>query len=294
MTDTVFCVQDATGTVAQLTIAAHPADIIAVGDTGTYKGTLDTDTPLAFTVGQVLNQTQFGITTQSSDAATWAPQGEITWVTGANATATSTVTNLDGANAYITPDMYLRYHRTRGNILASPLPSEESLQASIVRGTDYLENKYRYKGIKLLQSVGNPNVDPNMAFLDPYLSPFGVGSLPFYSASTSSQSTQWPRQGVVDYNGDTVNGIPVAIMQACAELAYRDQTGVALQPDYDPAFVGAGGIIQSISEEVGPIKTSKSFDTRMGIGFFATFPQVDAILQKAGLLMAGGGRTVMR
>jgi hypothetical protein len=294
MTDTVFCVQDATGTVAQLTIADHPTHVIAVNDTGTYLGSKDTDTPLAFTVGQVLNQTQFGITTTSTDAAAWAPQGTVTWLTGANANTTSAVVNLDGANAYITPDQYLRYHRTRGNILASPLPSEESLQASIVRATDYLENKYRYKGIKLLQAVGNPNVDPNMAFLDPYLSPFGVGSLPFYSASTTSQSTQWPRQGVVDYNGDTVNGVPLAVMQACAELAFRDQNGVVLQPDYDPEFVGAGGIMQSITEDVGPIRTSKTFDTRLGIGFFATFPQVDSILQKAGLLMSGGGRSVMR
>jgi hypothetical protein len=204
------------------------------------------------------------------------------------------VINRDGANAYITPAQYLRYHRTRGNILASPLPSEESLQASIVKATDYLENKYRYKGIKLLQSIGTPNVDPNMAFLDPYLSLFATGALPFYSASTTTQSTQWPRQGVIDYNGDTVNGIPAAIMQACAELSYRDQNGVSLQPDYVSVLGGAGGIVQSYSEEVGPIRVSKTFDTRLGVGFFATFPQVDAILQKAGLLLASGGRTVMR
>ena len=244
MTDTVFCVQDATGTVAQLTIADHPTDVIAVGDTGTYEG-------LPFIVGQVLNQTQFGITTQNADAASWAPQGTVTWLTGANAGDTATVTNLDGANAYITPDQYLRYHRTRGNILASPLPSDESLQASIVRATDYLETKYRYKGIKLLQSMGNPNIDPYFSLA------FGLGSIPLYAASTTTQSTQFPRQGVIDYNSDTVNGIPVAIMQACAELAFRDQTGVSLQPDYDSEFVGAGGITQSYSETVGPISVSK-------------------------------------
>jgi hypothetical protein len=67
-----------------------------------------------------------------------------------------------------------------------------------------------------------------------------------------------------------------------------------LQPDYDPDLVGYGGIVSSLSVEVGPIKESRAFDTKLGIGFFPDIPQIRRMLSKAGILMAGGGRTILR
>jgi hypothetical protein len=283
MIDPVFSVQDATGSVQQLEIADHPTTEIAAGDTGTLADIL-------FTVTDVVSTVQFSVSTNGEDTD-FPATGTITWLTGANATTTSDVIEKDGANAYMTVAQFKAYHDARGNSYAgSP---EEAVRFAIVKATDYLDQKYRYKGVKKVSVIANL-VDPNLAFIDPFLSPFGVGTIPFLSSSTSSQSTEWPRQGVTDNNGNLVVGIPKQIIWACAELANRVLNDTDLQPDYDGDLINNGGVVQAISEEVGPIKTSRTFDTRLGLGFFPSFPHIDRMLAKAGILMAGGGRTVLR
>jgi hypothetical protein len=69
---------------------------------------------------------------------------------------------------------------------------------------------------------------------------------------------------------------------------------VNLQPDYDPNLVGAGGVASSITKKVGPLESIISYDTKFGLGFFASFPIVDRMLSKAGLLNMDGGRRVIR
>lgn len=289
----LFCVQNYLGSAAMFTIASAPSHLISVGDTGSVVGPDAWDnSPLVFTVEQILDTENFGIGTGVLTAANWPRTGTITWVTGANATATSDMTARHGANAYETAAEFMAYHDARGNLYAaSPL---DQIMYAIVKATDYLDQKYRFRGIKNLQKLGNPIIDPTMAFLDPFLSPFGIGSIPFMAPATSSQSTEWPRQGAVDLNGDMIMGVPAVLKAACSELAYRVLNGTTLQPDYDPGIFAAGGVVLSDSEQVGPIKTSKTYDTKLGIGFFAPFPQVDRMLSKAGLLLAGGGRTVIR
>jgi hypothetical protein len=295
----IFAVQDDTGTVSLLTIESHMAEPVAVGDVGSYSGiafdhtTNGTPVDLPFVVGQVYNPNQFGVTTANSNLADWPAGGTITWATGANAGEHSTVIGMDGANAYIDTDFLEKYASSRGNF-AYPESPIDPCQQAIVQATDYIDQKYRFKGIKLLQTMGDPGLNPDIGFVQPWLTPWVFGVRPFYTPSTSSQATEWPRQGVTDYSGDTINGIPKQVMQACAELTLRALNGVVLQPDYDPNVVMAGGIVASYSEEVGPIKTSKTFDTKLGIGFFPSFPQVDRLLARAGLLVAGGGRTIMR
>ncbi len=285
MIDPVFSVQDKTGTVQQVEIMDHPSGEIVAGDTGTYEGR-------DFTVSDTISQVQFSITTDNDQNADFPETGTITWATGANAAATSEVIAKEGANAYMTVEQFKAYHDARGNSYsASPI---ETIRYAIVKATDYLDQKYRYKGTKSVHVVGSPLIDPNLAFIDPFLSPMGVGVIPYLSSATSSQTTEWPRQGVTDYNGNMILGIPKQIMWACAELANRNMNGTDLQPDYDSEVASGGAIVQSISEEVGPIKISRSFDTRMGLGFFATFPHIDRMLAKAGLLLAGGGRQVLR
>lgn len=296
----VFAVQDNSGTVSLLKLAAAPTQPIAVGDTGTYAGlafngtSQGTSVDLPFVVGQIYNTTQFGVTTTNSNLADWPEGGTVTWRTGANAASspdTSVVTQINGANAYIDINWFKSYHDSRGNVYGTP--SDGAVQNSIVKGTDYLDQKYRYKGIKLIQSLGQePGV--NIGFLDPWVMPFVYGTVPFMIPSTTTQTTEWPRQSVNDLNGDTVNGIPNAIKAACAELALRSLNGTALQPDYDGAVVADGAIVESLTEDVGPIRTTTTYDTKLGIGFFASFPQVDRMLSRAGLLIAGGGRTIMR
>lgn len=303
---TVFAVQDETGTVAQLTLAPSPEPTfpIEVGDSGVYSGLPDDGTSLTmppqftslpFIVTAVLsNGLQFTISTTNANAADWPADGQITWDVGAaNAGDTSIVTGIDGANAYMTIAEMKAYHNSRGNIV--PVSATDiMIQGAIVQGTDYLDAKYFYSGVKLLQTIGAGAMDANAAYLQSWLTPYALEGVSYLSPSTTTQSTQWPRQGVVDNNGNTVNGIPKCIKQACAELAIRVLNGTELQPDYDPNLVGAGGVVSSIMEKVGPLETQTTYDTKLGLGFFASFPVVDRLLKSGGVLSSGGGRKLIR
>lgn len=300
----IFSVQDETGTVTQLTImpSPSPAQHIRVGDTGLYAGFPDDGTSsfqtpafqsILFMVNQVLDDEHFSVSTINANMADWPAFGQITWETGANLGENTTVVEIDGANAYITIEEFTKYHLARGN--AVPVgATPQNIQAAIVQGTDYLDQKYRFNGVKRLQSIGASVMDSNATFLEAWLTPYSLNGISYLTPMTSKQSTEWPRQGVVDFNGDTVNGIPKAIKAACSELAIRVLNGVALQPDYDPGLVGAGGVVSSITKKVGPLETVTAYDTKLGLGFFASFPMVDRMLSKAGLLKAGGSRTVIR
>jgi len=295
----IFSVQNETGTVTQLTVMPSPLLVISIGDTGIYEGIPDDGTTtevfqsLPFTVIQVLDNEHFSIGTENANGADWPAGGTITWSTGANATLTSLVIEIDGANAYISVDEFAKYHLARGN--AVPVgATDQQIQQAIVQGTDYIDAKYRFSGIKLLQTIGKSLMDANSAFIESWLTPYALNTVSYLTPSTSKQSTEWPRQGVVDFNGDTVNGIPKAVKNSCAELAIRVLNGTELQPDYDPSLVGAGGVVSSITKKVGPLETVTSYDTKLGLGFFASFPIVDRMLRQAGLLSSGGSRTVIR
>jgi len=300
----IFSVQDETGTVAQVTImpSPSPAQHITVGDTGVYAGFPDDGTAsfatptfqsLPFTVSQVLDDEHFSVSTINANMADWPAFGQITWTTGANTDETSTVSEIDGANAYISVEEFTKYHAARGNAVPADATVQQ-IRAAIVQGTDYLDQRYRYSGVKRLQTIGSAVMDANATFLETWLTPYALNGVSYLTPTTSKQSTEWPRQGVIDFNGDTVNGIPKQIRAACAELAIRVLNGTVLQPDYDPNLVGAGGVVSSITKKVGPLETVTAYDTKLGIGFFASFPMVDRMLSKAGLLNSGGGRTVIR
>ena len=160
--------------------------------------------------------------------------------------------------------------------------------------------------MKLFQILSDPDFDPAIAFIDPWLGSFGfaggggfLGGGPgtnfigWFTPSASFQHTQWPRQGAVDNNGDSVFGVPLAVQQATSEAALRVLNGTPLQPDYDPTVVTAGAVLAGFSQEVGPIKISKTFDTKLGLSFFPDIPHVTRILRNNGLLIAGGGRTLV-
>ncbi len=301
---TVFSVQNETGTVTQVTLMSSPSpsQIISVGDTGIYAGFPDDGTDLTnapafnslpFTVVQVLDNEHFSVSTTNATMADWPANGQITWETGANATETSTVFEIDGANAYIEVAYFTKYHNSRGNALPVGATTP-MIQSAIVQATDYIDAKYRFVGIKLLQTVGNALIDANATFLEAWLTPYALNGVSYLTPSTSSQATQWPRQGAIDLSGDTINGIPEAVKRACAELAIRALNGTNLQPDYDTSVGGAGSVVSSVTKKVGPLETVTAFDTKFGLGFFASFPIVDRMLRSAGLLMASGNRTIMR
>lgn len=306
----IFCVQDRTGTAAQLVLDGPTTSPIEVGDTGAYTGRDHSGTfvTLDFTVGAVNDAENICITTITNGSAgditksNWPMTGTITWLTGENmATSPDStfVLRRHPANAYATLQTFFDYHDSRGNLYPAS-PSDAILRA-IVQASDFIDQRYRYKGIKLLQYIAQSGgIDPMLTFIDPWLSPLFtsggvgfVGSASVFAPSATSQKTQWPRQGVTDYSGDQVYGVPQVVQEATCEGAIRVLAGIQLQPDYDPDLVGNGGIVQSISDEVGPLKTSRTFDTKLGIGFFPDIPQIRRMLSKAGVLQAGGGRTII-
>jgi hypothetical protein len=269
---------------------------VVVGDTGTFTGTTvinneDTTVALAFTVGQILDDLNFGIYTKNVLQSGWPSSGTIVWLSGANESTDTTVLSMVPANAYITETYLNSYLASRNRALALSLTATQ-YQGAIVQATDYLDQRYRYKGVKLLQFCAT---DPDtFVFVDPYFSAWIFPYSSFLSSSYTQQHTEWPRQGCVDYNGDMVYGVPTPIERACAELASRQLLGTVLQPDYDPNVVANGAVIETVTENVGPIQTTTTYDTKFGLGFFPDFPQVKRILQTAGLLVSSGGRMVMR
>lgn len=305
----IFCVQDRTGTAAQLSTlgTVYPVE---VGDTGVYTGYTDRGVAVSldFTVGAVNDEFNFCITTMTPEGAPgawinspWPASGYITWLTGANTAESPGETEVvarNFANVYCTPDYFAQYHLSRGNTYPSS-PSDAITQA-IVQASDYIDQRYRFRGVKLFQFLQNPNLDPVIGFIDPWLGNFGfLGGGPgtnfeaWFTPMSTFQKTMWPRQGVVDNDGDNVYGVPQAIEYAVCEAALRVLNGTALQPDYDPTVVTAGAVLSSYTNEVGPIKVSKTFDTKLGLSFFPDIPHVSRILRSAGLLVAGTGRRVV-
>lgn len=304
----IFAVQDRTGTVAQFTMPESPSDPVAINDTGNYTGVQpwngETVTFL-FTVIAVNDASDIVVSTALPDGqgpgnilqSGWPPSGTIKWVTGANAGLSSPgddaeVTGIYPANAYISVAEFEQYQASRGNPYpASPV---SAIETAIVQATDYLDQKYRFKGVKLLQFLSNPDLDPMIAFIDPWLSPFGFTETAYFVPSTTDQHTEWPRQGCVDFNGDTVFDVPLVVKWATAEAALRVLNGTPLQPDYSSNVVADGGIIQTLTQEVGPIRTTTTYDTKLGIGFFPSIPHIDRMFARAGILVAGGGRSILR
>lgn len=317
----IFTVQDRTGTVAQLSPVSSPGpeNPVEVGDTGIYAGTQSwsgREVSLAFTVNQLVENSangDFGITTAKGPIlltgegsgpgellnSAWPDSGTITWTAGANEGLALDIAAITPANAYIYPDFIQQYAGARGNFVFPNSPPEQ-IQNAIVQASDYIDQRYRFKGIKLLQFASNGAFNPSIGFIDPWIGEMGfLGGGPgtnyeaWFTPSATQQALEWPRVGVVDNSGDSVYGIPQVVKYACAELALRALNGVVLQPDYDPTLVSNGGVLSSISQEVGPIKVSKTYNVSIGLGFFATFPQVDRIMRSGGILLAGGGRSVI-
>jgi hypothetical protein len=307
---TIFAVQDRSGSVAQLTLNEALLDPVEVGDQGDYTGLNDGQSvTVAFTVTQVNDANNIVISTTLPDGAhgewmhsRWPNTGTIIWLTGANTNASpneSDVIAMNVANAYITPEFLAQYCGSRAG-LSYPSSPSDAIEQAIVSASDYIDARYRFKGIKLLQWFANPAMLPGQFFIDAWL---GIPDMPFFGwmgvnewmvPSATFTHTQWPRIGVQDSSGDGVYGIPLCVQQACAELTVRCLNGTILQPDYDPSIQVAGGLIESVSTTVGPINTRTEYDVSRGTGFFAEFPIVKRLLTSGGVLLANGGRTLIR
>jgi hypothetical protein len=100
--------------------------------------------------------------------------------------------------------------------------------------------------------------------------------------AASTQPLEWPRAFAYDREGYAIEGIPLALKRATAEVAKRWlEDSTQLDPD-----TSAGANILQDQLTVGPITISKSYAGTKDTA--KRFPVVDRLFQVAGLIESGG------
>lgn len=124
----------------------------------------------------------------------------------------------------------------------------------------------------------------------------GVGQAPTPlhftgGADAGPQRLSFPRKNAVDRDGNTINGVPLLLMEACAEYADRAQPGTEdLLPD---STASTAGVIQR-KEQVGPIVEEIRYAAPVAESAIIAeaYPAADNLLKP--LLRRGGGTRVIR
>ncbi|AVY67168.1 DnaT-like ssDNA-binding protein [Xanthomonas translucens] len=129
------------------------------------------------------------------------------------------------------------YHLARGNA-AWANGTEAARTAALVRGTDYVDGRYRV------------------------LLPSGRWASMFPGVRTAGrgQPNEWPRTGAVDYDGDPIqpDEIPVEVECATYEAALRELVKPgSLSPDFVSSAL-------AVRKKVGPIEVEYSDKTVEG------------------------------
>lgn len=156
------------------------------------------------------------------------------------------------ADSYISVTEFKAHHDARGNDYSTL--SDENIATAIVRATDYLDARFGFDGRK---------------------------------CEGRSQTTEWPRNGVSDADGYSVEGIPREIKDATAEYALRALTA-ALNPD--PERDSTGRMIASKSVTVGPITESATYQG--SVSSVPKYPAVDNMLKATGFVHGVSGSQV--
>jgi len=103
--------------------------------------------------------------------------------------------------------------------------------------------------------------------------------------TSSEQSLDWPRINVVRQNGSVYDSdeMPVALLQATAEMALRSIEGVDLFPDLDTS-----GAIKRTMDKAGPVETETEYVG--GASGIPVFPTVGGLLISGDLIDASSNR----
>lgn len=120
------------------------------------------------------------------------------------------------------------YHADRGNTAWAALSSEKKT-AALLRGSDYINQRYRQK-----MKSGR-----------------WLPMFPGERANGRSQDNEWPRKDAKDYEGNEIpdDEVPVEVENAAYEAALREaESPGSLSPDYTVTE-------QVRREKVGPIET---------------------------------------
>lgn len=154
------------------------------------------------------------------------------------------------ANAYVTVAAFKAYHDDRGNSYGSPIPADAVIEKAIVKATDYIDQRFNYKGVR--------------------------------QQTMNTQTTAWPRSNVVDTDGNWVSGIPLAVKNACCEYALRALSST-LNPD--PVSPDDSGYrVKSIKKVAGPVSKEIEYDNSGPNVALPRYPSADRLLVAAGLI----------
>lgn len=188
-----------------------------------------------------------------------------------------------GANAYIDVAAFKAYHDDRGNVYA-PATDPQIAQA-IIRATDYLDSRFRFRGIMLVQ--GQTTQWPRQAGLSIFI--------PWQDVTFGTPDTEFDGPtsmvALTDLSNNPIIGVPLAVKNATAEYALRALS----QPLFQDAPAAVGGrLIQEHEVQVDTIREHTVYAPSQGTGQFQmpAYPAADMMLARAGLIETG--RTVYR
>jgi hypothetical protein len=151
------------------------------------------------------------------------------------------------ANAYIDTTDMLSYWDNHGVDYSSQ--ADDSLKVSIIRGTEYIDQRFDYNGLPLAEG----------------------------------QTTQFPRSSLYDCRGDLVEGVPQVVKNACAEYAGRYIDNSQLQSDITDVDGLAGRVTK---EKLGPMEIQYAEGISAG-GQYPSYPTADQILESSCFVVYG-------
>jgi hypothetical protein len=149
---------------------------------------------------------------------------------------------LSNSNSYASYAAALAYWSARGFV---PTQTQPQVEQALIRGTDFLDQRFRFLGYRLL----------------------------------TTQALEWPRYGVYDRDGCLLLDpavLPAELVKATIELAQR-----ALAADLSPdPTVNVGGTVVGDRVKVAAIETEVTFDGASPSASFApVYPEVNALLR---------------
>jgi hypothetical protein len=159
-------------------------------------------------------------------------------------------TGLPDANSLGTVAGFKAYHDERGTLYSTLAPDDATIEAALIRATDYVETRW--------------------------------GRLFRGEVLSSAQALSWPRKHVYDRGGELVEGVPAKIGKGLYELALR---ALSQSLYLEPTVEETGQALLSKSEKVGPIETSVTYQQGGAVQTIRPYPLADAYFREfAGLL----------
>lgn len=164
-----------------------------------------------------------------------------------------------GANVYGSLAAFKQYHLDRGNDLGTF--TDPQTQTAIVRAAQYLDTRWTFPGLPLVYPT---------------------------------QTTQFPRKDLFDLEGNPLEGVPIAVLQAEYEYALR---ALSAKLFVDNPAPDGGRLTESETVKVDVIEVATTYAaTGMSLNgnfIMPAFPLADLILRRAGII-GPAGRIVTR